>query len=295
VNAHFHHRPTQAEDGNIQIFETEIGPLAVEQRGRVLTDRPPLVLWPSVFSDRHLYDRLVPLLAHDHALVLFDPPGHGQSGLADTSLTLAATARASLGVLQRLGIERFCWIGTSWGGMIGIHAALQSPRRVVHLACLNTPFDLGPAVDLGTRFIVSGSKWIGQTRLFADGVARSFFRPETLAENPEFANRHRAVFLNGNRHLLHRVARHVLIDRENMTPLLPALAVPTLVLAGLQDMYPLAEMQSAAALVQGARFQVIENSRHISAADAPDSVNVALRQAWAESADPSTGDDHADN
>jgi 3-oxoadipate enol-lactonase len=278
-----------------QIFETEVGPLAVEQRGRDVANHPPLILWPSLFSDHHLYDRLVPLLEPDHRLVLFDPPGHGQSGVAVQQLTLAATARASLEVLQYLGIDRFRWVGSSWGGMIGVHAALQSPNRFLHLACLNTPFDLKPHVDFGTRFIVSGSKWIGQTRLFANGVARSFFRPETLAENPEFADRHRGVFLNGDRQLLHRVARHVLIDRENLSPLLPGLATPTLVIAARQDMYPVAELQAAAALIPDARFQVIENSRHISAADAPDAVNIALREAWLETADQSIGDKNGDH
>jgi 3-oxoadipate enol-lactonase len=270
---------TRAKESGPQLFKTEVGPLAVEQRGRATANHPTLVLWPSVFSDRHLYDRLAPLLERDHRLVLFDPPGHGQSSIAATPLTLAATARASLEVLQQLGIDTFRWVGTSWGGMIGVQAALQSPNRFLHLACLNTPFDLKPHVDLGTRFIVSGAKWIGQTRIFANGVARSFFRPETLAENPEFADRHRAVFLNGDRHLLHRVARHVLIERENLSPLLPELTTPTLVIAARQDMYPVADMQAAATLIPNARFEVIENSRHISAADAPEAVNTALRGA----------------
>jgi 3-oxoadipate enol-lactonase len=277
------------------IFNTEVGPLAVEQRGRAVANIPPLILWPSLFSDRHLYDRLVPLLERDHLLILFDPPGHGQSGIAAAPLTLAATARASLEVLEHLGINRFRWVGTSWGGMIGVHAALQSPQRFLHLACLNTPFDLRPHADLGTRFIVSGSKWIGKTRMFANGVARSFFRPETLAENPDFADRHRAVFLNGDRQLLHRVAHHVLMDRENLSLLLPSLATPTLVIAGRQDMYPVADLQAAAALIPNARFKVIENSRHISAADAPDAVNMALREAWGERVGQTTGAEHANH
>jgi 3-oxoadipate enol-lactonase len=275
-----------------QVFDTEVGPLAIEQRGRFTSGQIPLVLWPSVFSDRHLYDRLVPFLEDDHAMVLFDPPGHGQSGLALKALTLSATARASLDVLQRLGIDRVRWVGTSWGGMIGIHAALQSEHRIVHLACVNTPFDLHATLDLGTRFIVTGSRWIGRTRLFANGVARSFFRPETLAQDPKFADKHRAVFLNGDRHSLYRVAHHVLIDRENLTPLLPAVKPPILILAGRQDMYPVADMQAAAALVPGADFQIIENSRHISAADAPSDVNQALRAAWGKLSKNTKGRHH---
>jgi 3-oxoadipate enol-lactonase len=295
LNAHSQHLTNKAGASQTHVFETEIGPLAVERRGHASSEQPPLVLWPSIFSDRHLYDRLIPFLEQDSALVLLDPPGHGQSGLAATPLTLAATARASLSILDQLGIAAVRWVGTSWGGLIGIHAALQSPDRIVHLACLNTPFNLTPTTDIGTRFIVSGAKWIGRTGLFANGVARSFFRPETIAEDTDFANRHRAVFLNGSRSHLYRVAQHVLIDRENMSPLLPGLATPTLVLAGRQDMYPVIAMQTTASLIPGARFQIIEDSRHISAADAPSAVNSALRNAWAESDKHARGNHHGLN
>jgi 3-oxoadipate enol-lactonase len=287
-------RSTSFVPAMIQVsrFETETGRLAVELRGHAIAGRLPLVLWPSLFSDRHMYDRLIPLLDRDHELILFDPPGHGESGLCSAPLTLAATARASLDALDRLGIGRVRWVGTSWGGMIGIHAALQAPNRIAHLACLNTPFDLGARPDAGTRFIVAGARWLGRTTLFANGVARSFFRPETLTTDPYFAAHQLAVFLKGDRHSLHRVAQHVLIERENLTPLLPSLTVPTLVLAARQDLYPSSAMQAAARLIPGGRFSLIEDSRHISAADAPGAVNAAMRGAWANADRPSIGDHH---
>jgi 3-oxoadipate enol-lactonase len=263
------------------VLETEVGALAVELRGMTPPNRPWIVLWPSLFSDRHLYDRLLPFLEPDHAAILFDPPGHGRSGLCAEPLTLAATARASLQVLNHLEVDCVRWVGTSWGGMIGIHAALQAPSRIRHLACLNTPFDLPAKPDPGTRFILAGARWAGRTTLFAKGVARSFFRRETLVADPDFSAHHRAVFTNGNREQLAKSASHVLMERENLTPLLPSLKVPALVLAGGQDIYPPPSMRAAAALIPGAGFQIIDDSRHISAADAPGAVHSALRQAWA--------------
>jgi 3-oxoadipate enol-lactonase len=266
----------------LQFVETIVGKFALEVRGQTNGFKPWVVLWPSVFSDRHLYDLLVPLLEPHYALVLFDPPGHGQSEVSNSAMTLAATAEASLKVLDSLSIEEAYWVGTSWGGMIGVHAVLQAPHRIKHLACLNTPFDLPAKADLGTKLIVAGARWIGKTSIFANGVARSFFRPETLLSNPEFAARHRAVFLNADRQALHKVARHVLVRRENVTPLLSSLNVPTLVIAGRQDMYPVSSMAAAAALIDGATFQIIEDSRHISAADAPQAIYSALHSAWAK-------------
>jgi 3-oxoadipate enol-lactonase len=263
-----------------QLFETEVGTLAVDRRRTRSARTPPLVLWPALFSDVHLYDRLTPLLACDDELILFDPPGQGRSRLASEPMTLAATARACLDVLTRLGIRDMRWVGTSWGGMIGIHAALQAPERIAHLACLNTPFDRSASPDLRTRLIITAAGLLGSTTAFANGVARSYFRPETRTGEPAFVENQRGVFRKADRSMLKRVSRHVLIERENLTPLLPGIRVPTLILAARQDMYSVAAMQAAAELIPGALFTIVENSRHISVVDAPEAVNEALRKAW---------------
>jgi 3-oxoadipate enol-lactonase len=258
-------------------IETEAGCLA----GSLIGIGQPVVLWPSLFTDRHMYDRVIPLLAKGNKLIMFDPPGHGQSKIGGKTLTLAGTARASLHVLDQLGIRQFRWVGTSWGGMIGALVAIIAPSRVLHLACLNTPFALHARPDLGTRLIVSGARWIGRTSLFANGVARSHFLNETLRTQVEFMDRHRAVFLEGNAHELFLAARHVLIQRENLKPLLHDIRTPTLVAAGGQDAYPVSSFKKAADLIPGSEFHVVEKSRHISAADAPDEIALLLHSAWA--------------
>jgi 3-oxoadipate enol-lactonase len=259
--------------------DTAVGSIAVERR-RPERARATILLWPSIFSDRHLYDRLIPLLGTEYDLILVDPPGQGRSGAPRASLSLEATARATLEIMDQLGVSCVRWVGTSWGGLIGVYASQLAPSRVSHLSCLNTPFDLPDKPAVSTRMIVWGASWVGTTKLFADGVARSFFKPETLASDPAFARRHLDVFRRGHRASLHRIAKHVLLQRENVSPKLSGIRTPTLVVAGREDLYPVAQMQAAASLIPGSRFRVVENSRHISVADAPNEVHSLLLESW---------------
>jgi 3-oxoadipate enol-lactonase len=272
--------PCAANAGTTSMFcDTAVGSLAVERR-RPERARATILLWPSIFSDRHLYSRLIPLLGAEYDLIFVDPPGQGRSGAPSTSLSLEATARATLEIMDQLGVPRVRWVGTSWGGLVGVYTSLLAPSRVSHLACLNTPFDLPDKPAISARMIVWGASWVGTTKVFADGVARSFFKPETLASDPTFARRHLEVFRRGDRANLHRVAKHVLLQRENLSPKLSGIRTPTLVVAAREDLYPVAQMQVAASLIPDARFRVIENSRHISVADAPHKVHSLLLESW---------------
>jgi pimeloyl-ACP methyl ester carboxylesterase len=62
-----------------------------------------------------------------------------------------------------------------------------------------------------------------------------------------------------------------------MTSFLPKIAVPTLVLVGIEDaISPPAEMQAIAAAIPGAQYVVIHNSGHMTTMENPAAVNAAL-------------------
>lgn len=105
------------------------------------------------------------------------PPRHGGSELL-ALMTMERCAAATLEVLDALGIDRFVWVGTSWGGLVGIEAARQAPARFDKLICLNTPVTFG-GPTLSTRFITAMAGLAGPSKFFADQVAKTFFMPAT--------------------------------------------------------------------------------------------------------------------
>jgi 3-oxoadipate enol-lactonase len=254
---------------------TEVGILSAAVSGA----GPAVLLWPSIFSTHEVYADLARNLARDHFVVSLDPPGHGASVGGNTPWSIEACARATTTLINALGIDSVAWVGSSWGGLVGVHAAGLLSGRIRHLTCLGTPFAFDGGLHAKPLMIRAMARWIGRWRIFADGVARDFFLPETI-QRPEFIATHRRVFRKSSGEGLSAAARLIFRDRKSALPFLPRFTVPALVVAGSRDRLYSVEMQrNAAQLMQSAAFEAID-AGHIPAVDRPAEVAGLLRRAW---------------
>lgn len=96
----------------------------------------PLLLHPGFGCTVEIYWANTPALARHFQVIVFDPRGAGRSSVGDgaTPLTYADDAAA---VLDAAGIASAHVFGTSFGGMMAQHIALEHPQRVrrLVLAC----------------------------------------------------------------------------------------------------------------------------------------------------------------
>ncbi|MDP2193395.1 MAG: alpha/beta hydrolase [Alphaproteobacteria bacterium] len=247
---------------------------------------PPVVIWPSIFSTASVQSDLIALLSRTSQVLAIDPPGHGASRIDVVDfLTMPACADATFMLLDEAGLQTVAWVGTSWGGLVGVEAALLKRSRLVHLTCLNTPFTWhGPGWGK-PRWLPLMVRTIGRTRVFADGVAGDFFLPSTR-NDPTRAKAmlaHDRTFLSGDLRQLSAAAHLIFGTRADAMPLLPKLDVPTLVIAGHEDrLYPVSMQRKAAAMIAGARFEAVD-SAHIAAVDCPQTIADLLLNAWSAS------------
>jgi len=271
--------PANAEPTTMttRLVPTQLGRLAVHTAG----DSGPVVLfWPAVFSDSSIYRAQVEALRGRYRLVLIDGPGFGRSDAPTRPFTMEACADAAAEVLQQLDVQRVAWVGTSWGGIVGVHFAVRHPQKVRGLALMNTPFDM-PAEGPGfsDRMVVWGARWIGNTNLYANGVARSFFPAAWRNSHPEELAAFVAAFKAPDPEGMAVAGRSVLLDRASVLPLLPQIKAPTMVLAGGDDaLYAAPTLKAAAERIAGASFVEIPASGHISAMDRPDRVTALLER-----------------
>lgn len=249
---------------------TPLGRLHVTELG---AGAETLVLWPSIFTDHHIYDDLVARLGHRYRFVLIDGPGHGQSEGPETEFTMAQAADAMAAVLDHLGLDRVVIGGTSWGGLVAAELALYRPERIKALILMNTPMDLDAhAPGLSARMIALGARWMPGTAMYRNGVARNFFSASGLEANPGYADAFHAMLRAAHPRRLAAAIRSVLLRGEPLRPRMGDLGVPTLVIAGKQDaMYPIPAMASAAAAVPGGQFEAVDG-KHISVIETPDAV-----------------------
>lgn len=236
-----------------------------------------LVLWPSIFTDHHIYDDLVATLGASHRFVLIDGPAHGLSEGRNEEFTMEDCATAMSEIMDYFDLEAAIIGGTSWGGITAAHLALTSPARIKALVLMNTPMQIDAAEPgLKARFIATGARWALKTAAFRNGVAKSFFSDDVLAAKPTYANAFHSMFKRANPASLAASIRSVILRGTPLLNRMSELTVPTLVIAGKQDaMYPIAVQAEAALMAPNGHFAPVEG-KHISVVERPEHVAEAL-------------------
>ena len=118
---------------------TSNGWIAWREEGPLEPDAPgdPVVLIMGLGASSRLWYRLLPWLAREHRVILFDNRGTGSSAPVRGRLTMGGLADDAVTVLDAAGVERAHVVGASMGGMIAQHLALGHRERVrsLVLAC----------------------------------------------------------------------------------------------------------------------------------------------------------------
>src|SRR5260370_22045039 len=106
---------------------------------------PPLILIHGFISSNLIWsDVLLPLAGAGFRVIAPDLPGYGYSDKPrDDEYTIESQARAVLGLMDRLEIEKATIIGASYGGAAAATVALDSPKRVVRRVLVCAVTDVG--------------------------------------------------------------------------------------------------------------------------------------------------------
>ncbi|MEM6305434.1 MAG: alpha/beta hydrolase, partial [Pseudomonadota bacterium] len=237
------------------------------------TGRRALVLWPSIFTDHHIYSPLCAALADRFRIILIDGPGHGLSEGPAETFSMSDCGQAMGQVIDHYALERPIIGGTSWGGMTAVALALARPNLARGLVLLNTPMTLRrDAPSLATRMIAAGARWMPGARVFRNGVARSFFSDGAMARQPEALRAFHTHLQQADPRVLAAAVRSVMLRGSPIDEKLTQIDLPMLVIAGAEDaMYPLASQKAAVAKTQQAHLEVIRG-RHISVLEDPQEV-----------------------
>ena len=249
---------------------TRVGAIAIADEGA----GTPVVLWPSLFSDHRLYAPLVPLLGDRWRTIRIDGPGFGQSDAPRGEVQADVYADTVIEILDALGLERVFVAGCSWGGQIAAHLGVKAPARVRGVLIMNAP--LGPSLG-GHAFEVWGTRWLGGTTFWGDGVARSMFSPASQKAHPERVRAFVSACASFDKAAAAVTARTVLTRSPGLGEVLPRLRAPTTLLMGAEDrLYPVERMEPFAALAPHAKRVVVPSCGHLAPLEAPEAVAAAL-------------------
>jgi pimeloyl-ACP methyl ester carboxylesterase len=269
-----------AQDGATHDLPTRVGRLHV----RVAGHGPVAVLWHSLFVDSRSWYRVEPALAGQRTLVLIDGPSHGGSQPARQRFTLDDCAVAAGEILDQLGITRpVDWLGSAWGGHVGIVLAASQPGRVRSLVTMASPVSaLTTAERRRVVPLVVLYGLLGPVGFLRSAVADALLTPAIRAEVPETGDLVSDVLRRADRKGLGVVMRSVMLGRPDLSGVLPRIAAPTLIMAGDDDpMWTAAAAGAAAAQLPHGEAVIIPGSRHMPALEAPGEVSRRITGFWA--------------
>lgn len=194
------------------------------------------------------------LATHGYATYALDLPGFGESDAPPAPWAVDDFARLVQAFVAHLSLTNFVLLGHSNGGRIGIklaHAKMPGLDALI----LTGAAGLRHPLTFKQRALVRATK-IGKRALGMPGLARLRSPVNRLARK---ALGKRDYFrAEGTMR-----ATMVRVVNEDLRPLLPGIAVPTLLIWGDADrMTPLGDGQEMARLIPSARLEIVPGGTH---------------------------------
>jgi 3-oxoadipate enol-lactonase/4-carboxymuconolactone decarboxylase len=225
--------------------------------------KPVLLLGNSLGTDTTLWDPVLPQLIERFRVLRFDLRGHGASDAVPGDYTIETLARDALAVADAAGADRFHYAGISIGGMIGQWLGANAGDRLQRLVLSTTAPKSNPET-WSTRIHAVQS---GGMAAIADAVLSRWFTPAFLAKRTPRWHSARTTLLACDP--AGYVGCCAAIRDMDLTPLLPRIGVPTLVITATHDLAtPKEQGESIAKAIPGARLVELPYA-HIAIGEAP--------------------------
>lgn len=241
-------------------------------------DAPALVFSNSLGTDFRIWQALLPRLAGDLRIVLYDKRGHGLSDTPPAPYRLDDHVSDLIGLLDHLDVGQAIVCGLSVGGLIAQGLAARQPERVRAMVLCDTAQKIGND-ELWNGRIETGRR--DGIEALADGILERWFSARFRAE--------RAAEVRLWRNMLVRtppdgyLGTCAAIRDTDYTKSSAEIRVPTLALAGSEDgATPPSVVRGLAELIPGARFREIPESGHLPCIDAPDVLAKVMNDFFAE-------------
>jgi pimeloyl-ACP methyl ester carboxylesterase len=215
-------------------------------------------------------------VATRYRVVPFDARGFGGSGLGDALLTMARIADDAALLVERLRLGPVILVGCSMGGYAALAFAHMHPSLLRGLVLVDTRAGADSAEsrrnrsDLAAKVMKEGAqaalhsflpRVVGETTKTSRADVMAQLKGMMLAASPQ-----------GISDALHGIAA-----RQDSTPLLRDIAVPTLVVCGEEDVVtPRAEAEALERGIRGAELVMIPKAGHLPPMETPDAFNAAL-------------------
>jgi len=228
-----------------------------------MSGKPTLILVPGLLCSARLWAAQI----------------DGLSDLADIAVADMTRDGTMAGMAQRVldcTDGTFSLAGLSMGGYVAMEVMRRAPERVERLALLDTGARADTEEQTIRRRDLIGLADRGEFKAVSPKLLPLFVHPDRLADKAMVDAISKMADSVGKDAFLRQ--QQAIMHRPDSRPGLAAIACPTLVVCGREDVLTPPELsEEIAGLVPGADFVLMEGCGHLSTMERPDDVNAALR------------------
>ena len=233
----------------------------------------------SLLWSGRMFDAQVAALQDRYRCIRFDFRGQGRSEITDTGYDMDTLTEDAAALIQALDCKPCHFLGLSMGGFVGLRLAIRQPQLLKSLLLLNTTADPEPKENIGRfRSMNFIARWLG-IRWVAGRVMPIMFGQKFLTDpgrNEERSYWRQRLLANHKIGISRAVAG--VFRRQGVTDQLNRITVPTLIIAGDQDVAtePV-KSERMQQRIRGSKLVVIPGAGHSSTIEQPGTVNRALQ------------------
>ena len=239
---------------------------------------PFVVLSHALGCDLHMWDGVAEQLARAHTVIRYDHRNHGGSQVVPGALRVETLAQDAAELIHReAGGEPVHFVGLSMGGMTAQALAVRHPELLRSVVIANSSAHYPDQSPWRARVETVAAKGVAA---IAPGAVARWLTP-AYAGTPEGAAAAKTLH-----DVLVRTDAQGYIESCNAVAAIDfrdsnrRIAVPTLVIAGLQDeATPQVMSEAIAAAIPGARLATID-AAHLSAVERPVEFTQLLIDYW---------------
>lgn len=243
----------------------------------VMGDGPPVLLLHPFPAHHQLCVPVADMLASRYRVILPDLRGHGDSTPGQGPATMEKHAADLLRLCEAERVGRAVFAGVSIGGYILFEFWRRYRERVAAFVFCNTK--AAPDTDQARADRLKSADDVEQHGPvgFLDGMAAKLVGAATRTNRPDILAAARKVMAKSTVAGIAAV-QSGMAARPDSLPTLSTITVPTLVVAGEEDITPLADLQAIQQGIRGSQITVIPKAGHYAIFERPGEVGRAIRK-----------------
>jgi pimeloyl-ACP methyl ester carboxylesterase len=246
---------------------------------QVSGDGHPLVLVHGFPLNSNMWAPQLGGLASSARVIAPDLRGHGGSEVVPGPYSMDLLADDCASLLETMGVdEPVTLCGLSMGGYVAFSFFRRHPKRLRALILAATRAGADSPEGKAGREQAAATAQTQGTGAIMNNMLAKVLAPSTNSENPALSGRVRQI-MEGNSLESYVGDLLGMRDRQDSTPTLSQIDIPTLILHGAEDqLIPSSEAETMHRAIDGSQLRILPSSGHLLNLEEPEQFNLAVEE-----------------